>query len=210
MMRTLCVVIFAAVFVMAAFVTNAWLSARRNAAQLAATITSQNKTMQQVVANEHFRATQLATALATIADQRRQVNTARQATAAIPSVLPQLPLPVTISFGEMSPAAHPSVPANSQILAPAEMSIPQADLKPLYQGLQDCRICSLERDATKQDLADEQKKVSVLTNERDAAIAATHGGSLWRKLRQNAKWFVIGVAAGAAAKSLWALTFNGR
>jgi hypothetical protein len=37
-----------------------------------------------------------------------------------------------------------------------------------------------------------------LTRERDAAIAAAHGGTFWLRAKRAAKWFAIGVAAGAA------------
>jgi hypothetical protein len=181
MNRTLYIVIFAAVLVAAALVSDAWLSARRTEAQLAATVASQNQKINQVVASENLRATQLAAALATIAEQKRKINTAQQAAAAIPSVLPNLPLSVVIHLPEISEAQRPQESASPQNLPPAQMSIPQADLEPLYDGLQDCRVCSLER---------------------DAAIAAFHGGSRWSRLKQNAKWFLIGAAAGTAARSL--------
>jgi hypothetical protein len=202
MNRTLYIVIFAAVLVAAALVSDAWLSARRTEAQLAATVASQNQKINQVVASENLRATQLAAALATIAEQKRKINTAQQAAAAIPSVLPNLPLSVVIHLPEISEAQRPQESASPQNLPPAQMSIPQADLEPLYDGLQDCRVCSLELDAAKQDLADEQNKAAALTKERDAAIAAFHGGSRWSRLKQNAKWFLIGAAAGTAARSL--------
>jgi hypothetical protein len=202
MTRTLHILIFAAVLLAVAMVGDAWLSARRSASQLTATIATQNKAIQGIVESENLRDTRLAAALATIADQKRRVNTAQQAAAAIPSILPQLPLPVAISFEKSSPGARPDDPANPQGFPPAEMAIPQADLKPLYDGLQDCRVCALERDATKQDLADEQKKAAALAIERDAAIAAAHGGSRWSKLKESAKWLLIGAVAGVAAKSL--------
>ena len=56
--------------------------------------------------------------------------------------------------------------------APATIFIPPSDLKPLYDGLQECRACALERDATKQDLVDTRAQLVALTRERDAAIKA--------------------------------------
>ncbi|HEX4541827.1 MAG TPA: hypothetical protein VH114_01575 [Candidatus Acidoferrum sp.] len=47
------------------------------------------------------------------------------------------------------------------------------------------------------NLADEQKKTSALTLERDQALHIARGGSAWRRIGRAAKWFVIGAAAGA-------------
>lgn len=76
--------------------------------------------------------------------------------------------------------------------------IPVADLKPLYDFVQDCRACQAELAAARQDKSDDAAKIAALTRERDAAITAAKGGSFWRRLRRNAKWFVIGAGVGAA------------
>ena len=107
--------------------------------------------------------------------------------------MPLLPLPISIHLPDLTAS-----PKQSEAV-PASISIPESDLKPLYDSLQDCRVCALQRDATKKDLADEQAQVAALTRERDAAIAAAHGGTFWLRLKRGSKWFVIGVAAGAAA-----------
>ena len=52
-----------------------------------------------------------------------------------------------------------------------------------------------------QDLQDERAKVSALAIERDAAVKAARGGGFWSRLRNGAKWFVIGGALGALAAS---------
>ena len=193
MFRTLHTIAFAAALLAAVLAADAWLSERRSDRQLAATLASQNALIRQVAAREQLRDTQLAAALAAITAQKRRIQTPQQAADAIPSVLPPLPLPVSIHLPDLN-----SSPKQSEA-APASISIPQPDLKPLYDHLQDCRVCALERDATKKDLADEQTRVAVLTRERDAAIAVAHGGTFWLRLKHGAKWFVIGVAAGAVA-----------
>jgi type II secretory pathway pseudopilin PulG len=78
--------------------------------------------------------------------------------------------------------------------------IPAADLKPLYNYVQDCRACQAELAAAKQNAADDAAKIAALTRERDAAITASKQGSVWRRLRRNALWFAVGAAAGYAAK----------
>jgi hypothetical protein len=195
MSRTLQIAIFAALFLAAALIADSWRTARRSSAQLAATLAAQNELIGQAVARQQQRDAQLDAALASIADEKRHVQTPKQAMEAIPSVLPPLPLPVRVQLPDLTPLPKPGN------LAPASISIPQADLKPFYDGLQDCRACALERDATKKDLADEQARIAALTRERDAAIAAARGGTFWSRLKHATKWFVIGAAAGALASA---------
>ena len=92
-------------------------------------------------------------------------------------------------------AASPACDPNSGCAA----QIPTADLKPLYDYVQDCRACQAELTVAKQNAADDAAKLAALTKERDAAITATKGGTFWRRLRRNALWFAVGAAAGSAA-----------
>ncbi len=193
MSRTFHIIATTAALIAALFIADAWRTAHRNSAQLTATLDSQKILIEQAAAREQQRNTQLAAALSSIAAEKRRVQTPQQAVEAIPSVLPILPLPVKISFPDLT---EPPKPGDT---APASISIPQSDLIPLYDSLQDCRACALERDAAKKDLTDEQARVAALTRERDAAVAAAHGGNFWSRLKNATKWFVIGVAAGAAA-----------
>jgi hypothetical protein len=93
-------------------------------------------------------------------------------------------------------SATPAVPTD---LAPIVANIPQADLKPLYDYLENCRATTLDDSTARKDLADEQTQVTALTKERDAAVSSTKGGSFWTRFRRGAKWFAIGAAAGAIA-----------
>ncbi|HXZ14199.1 MAG TPA: hypothetical protein VEG64_17565 [Candidatus Sulfotelmatobacter sp.] len=77
--------------------------------------------------------------------------------------------------------------------------IPASDLKPLYDYIQDCRACQAQLTSAKQNAADDAAKLAALTRERDAAIQAAKGGSFWMRLRRNARWFLVGATAGAAA-----------
>jgi hypothetical protein len=77
--------------------------------------------------------------------------------------------------------------------------IPAADLKPLYDFVQDCRGCQAQLAAARQNSDDDRAKITALTRERDAAITASKGGSFWRRLRHNTLWFFVGAATGAAA-----------
>jgi hypothetical protein len=183
----------AAAIIAAILTAKTWQSQRKSALDLAATLATQATQLKQAADREQQRNEQLQSALAAIDAQKRRVQTPQQAAAAIPGVLPPLPLPIKIDLPNLSQSPQQSTPA------PATISIPQPDLKPLYDSLQDCRACKLERDAAKQNLLDEQARVTALTRERDAAIATAHGGTFWVRLKRATKWFAIGVAAGAAA-----------
>lgn len=83
--------------------------------------------------------------------------------------------------------------------APPVAEIPTADLKPLYDFVQDCRSCQAQLTAARLDAADNALKIGALTHERDAAITAAKGGGFWLRLRRNAVWLVVGAAASASA-----------
>ena len=77
--------------------------------------------------------------------------------------------------------------------------IPAADLKPLYNYVQDCRSCGAQLAVAKQNASDDAAKIAALTRERDAAIAASKGGSFWRRLRHDALILSVGAVIGYAA-----------
>jgi hypothetical protein len=87
---------------------------------------------------------------------------------------------------------------SSSTAPPSSAEIPAADLKPLYDYVQDCRACQARLIAATQNRADDAAKLQALTRERDAAITTAKGGTFWRRLRRNAEWFVIGAATAAA------------
>ena len=190
------IIIIAAALLTLVLATDAWRSARHDSAQLAATIAAQSTAIQQVGDREKQRDAQLAAALGAIHAQKRSVQSPQQAARELPSVLPPLPLPVSIR----EPVLSPLTPLASAPLA--SISVPQPDLVPLYNDLQDCRSTALESDAVKKDLADEKIRSESLVRERDSAIAAARGGTFWLRLKRTAKWFAIGVAAGAAATAV--------
>ncbi|HXX45066.1 MAG TPA: hypothetical protein VEJ38_10070 [Candidatus Acidoferrales bacterium] len=89
-------------------------------------------------------------------------------------------------------------PLSPAVLAPSAQ-IPSADLKPLFDYVQDCRACQAQLAAAQKNSADDAAKIAALTRERDAALTAAKGGSFFRRLRRNALWFAFGAAAGYAA-----------
>lgn len=106
------------------------------------------------------------------------------------------------SQGSPQSARHASLFPNLQSLPDAPIpsaQIPAADLKPLYDYVQDCRSCQAQLAAAKLNAADNAAKLSAISRERDAALTAAKGGTFWRRLRRNALWFGIGMGAGAVA-----------
>jgi hypothetical protein len=112
------------------------------------------------------------------------------------------PSPASPSAASSSTLESPSLaaPTNQQALPDAPSAqIPAADLKPLFDFVQDCRSCQAQLAAAKQNATDNAAKLTALTRERDAALATAKGGTFWQRLRRNALWFVVGAGAGAVA-----------
>jgi len=256
-----------------AMLMRSWHDARATAAQLQSTLAAQQRTIAAATARESARDAQTAKTLAQIAAAKQRVKTPAQATAALASALPPLPLPIDIELPALSRAAgadagiegdatasapshdakrigdtvmrdgealstlqdgvnaetlHSTAKAAPCLAAPSDaterlasanppqaavpeaalpaatmpeatLHIPQADLKPLYNQLEDCRACQASLAAAQSDLADERAQLAATAAERDAALKSAKGGTFWTRLKRNAKWFALGAAAGAVA-----------
>jgi hypothetical protein len=84
-------------------------------------------------------------------------------------------------------------------VAAPDVRVPAADLKPLFDFVQDCRACQAKLTASLQDAKDQRAKNDALTKQRDAAVKAAKGGSVWTRTVRAAKWVAIGFAAGYLA-----------
>jgi len=192
-------IVFACVLV--AVILLAWREDRRDRSQLFAQLAAAQQALSAADARQHDRDAQLQQSLATIAAQKRAVQTPAQILADLPREL-SLPAPLAIEPKALpnDPTAKPgsATPPNPA----AQVVIPPEDLKPLYDFTLDCKACQAKLAAAQADLADERAKTVALTQARDAAIKAAKGGSLLRRAARAAKWFALGAAAGAlAAKS---------
>jgi hypothetical protein len=185
-----------------AFLVHGWRSARHDSEKLAATLTVQDATIRQANEREKQRDVKLGAALASIQSQTRAVHTAQQAAKHLPEALLTLPLPVPIPI---EPPPAPSDPARADDSRgdsrQTTLSVPQADLLPLYNDIQDCRASKLEADSLQQDLSDEKARSAALLRERNAAQAAARGGTPGVRLKRATKWFAVGIVAGAALAS---------
>ncbi len=177
-------------------VLSAWRADRRDRAQLAADVAAAKQALAQADA-------QLVQTLATLAAEKRTVTTPAQIVRELPQQI-SLPSPIVLQ-----PAPSPnsgSEPTHVGAAADAardskqtQAVIPAADLKPLYDFSLDCRACQAKLATAQADLTDERAKTAVLTRERDEAVRAAKGGSVFRRMARAAKWLAIGAAFGAIA-----------
>ena len=174
--------------------TRSWRASRQAAADMRVIFRAQAPVLDQAAKRESQRDSALSKKLAMISRAERSAKEPADIAKRLPAVFPPLPHPLAISLP--SPA---SVPDTRE--APAIITVPQADLKPLFDRLEDCRACQEQLATAQQDLQDERAKVSALTIERDAAWKAARGGGFWSRLRSGAKWFAVGGAVGALAAS---------
>jgi len=202
-----------------------WLADRRDRDRLNAELAATKQLLSAASVRQHDRDAQLNQTLATLAAEKRTVQTPSQILRDLPRQLP-LPTPIVLESPAMTKAAprfsigassrrnssmatqdtepRSRVPVGSRSSQPSAPPavIPAEDLKPLYDFALDCKACQARLAAAQSDLADEKSKTAALTKERDQALQVARGGSVFRRMRRAAKWFLIGAAAGAvAAKS---------
>jgi len=192
-----------------------WLQEHDDRAQMSATIASQNSIIAAAEKREQDRAQQLADTLKQIADLKASVATPQQVIRELPQFLPPLPQPLsTIAPAGTGAASTPSgqagaaeqtaggktgTPEHPGEAPTPDVRVPSADLKPLFDYVQDCRACQAKLAAVQQDAQDEQTKNDALAKERDAAVKAAKGGSVWTRTLRAVKWVAIGFAAGYVA-----------
>lgn len=187
----------------AAFIARSWLDAHDDQLRLRATIDAQQAVIaqaqqqtQQLAAAEKERDAQTQATLASMQQAAAKIQTPQQIASWIP---PQLatPAPITVDV----PPATAANPAPDAVA-----TIPQQDLPVLRNEIESCKECSVKLAAAQQNLAtkDQQLKLagaqlSATQRERDAALTAAKGGSLWRRVQRNARWLAVGGTAATAA-----------
>ena len=191
----------------------AWRAERNDRAKLAIELALAQQSLTQASDRQQSRDADLLHTLATLAAQRRDIQTPQQILQSLPQQIP-LPQPITLAppaaqpttvdqtstaseaesttSSKRSPTAKPSAPEPQAI-------IPSADLKPLYDFALDCKACQSKLTAAQSDLADEKTKTVTLTKERDAAVRTAKGGSAIQRFARAAKWLLIGAAFGTLA-----------
>jgi hypothetical protein len=228
--RIIELVAFCAALLIAAMALHAWLDSRDEQQRLASTLAAQKQLLDAADTRERTRQSALDDTLAQIEKLKRATLTPQQIIDALPKYvsLPRpitlrddpastasqsdqqtpkaksAPEKGTVSSAK-TPNSLPSAnaqptDANGALPAAPIAQVPSADLKPLYDYIQDCRACQAQLAAAKQNASDDAAKISALTTQRDAAITAAKGGTLWRRLRRNALWFAVGAAAGSSSR----------
>jgi hypothetical protein len=220
--RTIELFCFLAALVLAALSFHAWLASHDEQQRLQSTLTAQKEILDAADSREKDRNAALSTTLAQIAKLKTSTQSPQEILRALQQEL-SLPQPITLATtpanlplpltSTSKPSAQQGTRAsqNSPLLAVTALSdqkdlpnapiaqIPAADLKPLFDFVQDCRACQAQLAAAKQNSADDAAKIAALTRDRDAAITASKGGTFLRRLRRNAMWLALGAAAGYAA-----------
>jgi hypothetical protein len=226
--RTFEIAAFCAAVLIAALAIHAWLSSRDEQHRLQTILAIQKKVLDAADARERTRQATLNDALAKIEKLKRVTQTPQQIIRELPEYLP-LPQPITLAPSATNTNAQQGTALSAKSEAPPQPSprnlqgppvespappqsavpcnpdgnciaqIPTVDLKPLYDFTQNCRACQLRLTAAQQDHADDIAKLAAVTRERDAAITAVKGGTIWRRLHRDSLWFVVGVGVGAAA-----------
>jgi len=177
-----------AVALAAAFFVFEWHSEHDAAVKLQAQIAAQQTVIQNAQEAQKQRDAQLAGSLARIQALAQSVKTPAQAAIAIPPAInSSVPQPITINMPPAS-AANPAPDATA--------TIPQPDLKPIYDQIVECQACQKQVPVLQQDLKDSQVQIAALTKQRDDAVKASKG-TFWSRVKSAAKWVAIGAAAGA-------------
>lgn len=175
-----------------AVIAGSYRSAKRDAAKLQETITTQNAAIADAGKRETARDAALKVSLAQIEDLKK--TTAKATPATIIRTMPAvLPLPVPITIEAPAPGATP------EEIAELPATLPAADIAPLFQFAANCKECEEKLQAATADRADDAIKIAGLTKERDAAVVAFKGGSKWTRIKKAAKWVAVGVGIGGAA-----------
>jgi hypothetical protein len=182
------------IFSLAIIVVRSRNASRQAANDMAVVLRAQAPVLAQANKREQHRDAILRKNLAQVSRGKHSAKNPTDIAKRLPAALSPLPQPVSVSLAP--PASGSDAPE-----APAIITVPQADLLPMFDHLEDCRACQERLATAQQDLNDERAKVSALTIERDAAVKAARGGGFWSRLRSNVKWFAIGGAMGALAAS---------
>lgn len=167
-----------------------FLGARKDQQRLAEVISQQKQSLAAASARQSSRDAALQDALAQIDRLKRTIQTPQQLVQEIPKYMPALPQPIALNLPQ---------PTKDNPAPVATATIPQTDLKPIFDAIQQCRADQLRLTTCQSDRADDARKLTAITTSRDAAIKAAKGGSFWRRTRTVAKWVVIGAAIGYAA-----------
>ncbi len=177
----------AIVLLIGAMIFSAIRDSRSQQQQLQSLLSVQQQSIQAASQRQQGRDAQLASALATISQLKKRTQTPAQIIRELPQDLPLIPSQIQMSLPEATPL-NPTPDAIARI--------PQSDLKPLFDSLQDCKAGALQLNTCLADRKDDGAKIQALTSERDAAVAASKQGSVWKRTKIALKWAAVGILIG--------------
>jgi hypothetical protein len=192
-----------------------YVGSRAEISSLREEVTSGQKSIDAATKRNEGRDTALRQQIREIEALKRRVRTPGQVVAALSAALPQLPLPITVSRpvdlreGQNAETNHlaplgTTGPANSGSAnvstdrSGVVLRIPDDDLKPMFDNLQDCREATATVATLKRNLTDTVGQLSVMTTERNMALRKTSPNTKWSNVKQAAKWLVVGATLGLA------------
>jgi hypothetical protein len=148
-------------------------------------------------AADRDRDAKTAAAIADLQKKAAAAVTPQQIAKWIPAQLGDLPLPISI-------AVPPATAGNPTPAAVA--TIPEQDLAPLRNMVEEMQTCSIALPAAQQDLAscktqltEAGAQLSAAEKQRDAYKQALKGGTFWHRVKHDGKVLAIGGAIAAAA-----------
>jgi len=171
---------------------NAWHGAALERAALDATLRAQQKFQADLKSQSDLVVKDLKERMAALEAVKAQTSTPAQIVREIPSFLPQtLPAPVT-AITQPAPVGSPAGTPPTI----TGLQIPAVDMKPLFDKLVDCKECAAKLTAFEGQTSIDEDKIVSLEKERDAALKAAKGGSVWSRVKHEGKWFLAGGILG--------------
>jgi hypothetical protein len=180
-----------------------WLEERDARVKAEATVDAQKKVFDQAGAHikelqerDAERQKQTDAAIAGIKGAAAKQVTPQQIASWLPKQV-QLPVPVTVTVPAPT-AANPN--------PNAQAAIPTADLPALRDYVEKCQECEARLPGAQQDALSKAEQLrqagiqlSAVEKERDGYRQALKGGTFWTRVKRNAKWLLVGAAAGGVA-----------
>jgi hypothetical protein len=185
---------FAALLALALVViSHEWHGALVDRAVLDATLKAEHASQADLAKQSALVVQDLKERMAALEVVKLQATTPAQIVREIPSFLPPtLQAPVTAITAPAPAGAPPGTPP-----AITGLQVPAVDMKPLFDQLVTCKECGEKLTGAQMQTSIDEDKIRSLTKERDAAVKAARGGSVWSKVKRGSEIFLFGAVAGA-------------
>lgn len=194
-----------------------YVGARAEISSLHETVASGQKSVDAATKRESVRDAALRKQIQKIEALKQKVQTPAQVVAALPAALPQLALPITVSrslalgdeqngrtprsgalaSGSASITNSAGGKAHSDTSATV-LTVPDVDLKSLFDNLENCREATATVATLRQDLNDTKGQLSAVTAERDIVLRKASPNGRWGNVKRATKWLAVGVGLGLA------------